>query len=93
MEKEKKQRVIVVTGKRKFAVARATIRKGTGIIRINSKSIETLKPEMLRLKIQEPLLIAGSDASGVDININTNGGGVIGQADAARQAIAKGLVE
>lgn len=92
-EEKKKERIVVVTGKRKVAVARASVRKGRGVVRINSKKLASVRPDVLRLKIEEPLLLASDAASGVDISITTRGGGVTGQADAARQAIARGLVE
>ncbi len=81
------------SGKRKTAIARATIKKGVGKIRVNKKPLEILEPELARLKISEPLLIAGDVASSIDIDVNVKGGGVMGQADAVRTAIAKGLVK
>ena len=91
-EKKKKAKIISVVGKRKSAVARATARKGTGKITINKKPLELHKPEMARMMIMEPLLIAGDVAKQVDIDINVHGGGVIGQADTVRQAVAKSLI-
>ncbi len=86
-------RVINSSGKKKTAVARATIKEGVGRVRINKKPLEICDPELARLKMQEPLILAGEEiASGVDISVNTRGGGVMGQADAARTAIAKGLL-
>ncbi|MBN2421019.1 30S ribosomal protein S9 [Candidatus Woesearchaeota archaeon] len=86
-------KIIATSGKRKKAVARATIREGTGKIKINSCPLSTINSEFVRLKIQEPLIIGVETASKLDIDINVNGGGAISQADAARLAIAKGLVE
>ena len=43
--------------------------------------------------MMEPLLIAGKAVDKVDINVNVNGGGIMGQADAVKTAIAKGLVQ
>jgi len=43
------------------------------------------------MKIQEPLIIAGERAKGVDISVSVNGGGFMGQAEAARIAIARSL--
>jgi small subunit ribosomal protein S9 len=79
------------TGTRKRAVARATARKGSGVVLVNSKPIGAY-PEIPRLAMTEPLLIAGDVARGVDITVNVRGGGLMGQADAVRQAIAKVLV-
>jgi small subunit ribosomal protein S9 len=48
---------------------------------------------LARLKIQEPLVLAGKQTSRIDINIDVNGGGVMGQAEATRTAIARGIIE
>ena len=82
------------SGKKKTAVARATVREGEGRVRINSQPVELVEPEMARLKMLEPFRIAGEDLrEGVDIDIDVNGGGFNGQADAVRTAIARGLVQ
>ena len=83
---------LVASGKRKTAVARAVIRKGQGRVRINKVPLEIHAPEMARLKIMEALTLAGDRSDGVDIDVNVHGGGVMGQADAIRTAIARGLV-
>jgi len=90
---ESKKKTIVVTGKRKSAVARATVRDGSGKVRINKTPLEIYTPELMRLKIKEPLVLANDLSRSVDIDVNVRGGGISGQADASRQAIAKGLVE
>ena len=84
---------VLTSGKRKRAIARAFANQGTGIVRINSIPIEFMQPKLIRLKMQEPLIIAGELASKVDISIQVRGGGTLGQADACRLAIAKALVE
>jgi small subunit ribosomal protein S9 len=81
------------SGKRKTAVARATIKKGNGKVRINKIPLEIFTPELARLKIMEPLKILGDRTTGVDIDINVKGGGVMGRADASRTAVAKALVD
>ncbi|CAM2953648.1 MULTISPECIES: 30S ribosomal protein S9 [Halobacterium] len=82
------------SGKKKTAVARATVSDGEGRVRINSQPVELVEPEMARLKMLEPFRISGSDLRGdVDIDIDVAGGGFAGQADAVRTAIARGLVE
>jgi small subunit ribosomal protein S9 len=85
--------IINTTGKRKEAVARAVIKKGDGRVRINSVPIEIYTPELARVKIMEPLNLAPQKASGVNIDVNVQGGGVMGQAEASRTAIAKALVQ
>jgi small subunit ribosomal protein S9 len=61
---------------------------------VNARPVELVEPEMSRLKMLEPFRIAGEDLrSDVDIDVRVSGGGVSGQADAVRTAIARGLVE
>jgi len=87
-------KVILVSARRKTAVARAVIREGRGRGRINGVPLEIYQPELARWKIMEPLLLAGKELwSKVDIDVNVRGGGVMGQASAARTAIARALVE
>jgi len=86
-------KTIHVSGKRKRAVARATLRQGKGRIRINNKLLDVHESKLARLKLREPLLLAGDVANNVDIDINVFGGGVNSQAEASRLAIAKALVE
>ena len=89
----RKKIIIQATGKRKKAIARATAKSGNGKIFINDKSLEIFEPEMLRLMIKEPLILAENIGKELDIDINVRGGGVFGQASAVRQAIAKALVK
>jgi small subunit ribosomal protein S9 len=84
---------INTSGKRKSAIARVTISQGTGLVRINHTPIEFVEPKMSRLKLMEPLILAGDAASKVDIDVRVSGGGVSGQAEASRLAIAKGLMK
>jgi small subunit ribosomal protein S9 len=92
-KKKKKKQGITSKAKKKNAVARAVIRKGTGKIRINKRSIALIEPMQLREMMFEPLIISGSLANEVDIEIETHGGGYMGQGIAARSAIAKALIE
>lgn len=92
-KKAMKKKFIFTVGKRKSAVARAVATPGSGIVKINKKPLDIIEPEPVRLFMSEPLLIAGDAAKDMDINVNVSGGGVFGQAEAARQAIAKALVE
>ena len=84
---------IIASGKRKRAIARATIRPGKGIVKINNRLLDFYEPKLARLKLREPLIIAGDLVNKVDISVNVVGGGITSQADASRLAIAKGLVE
>lgn len=85
--------IVLATGKRKAAVARATVRKGIGLVRFNDRPLELVEPELVRQKIQEPLLMIGDRARTLDISVQAQGGGVVGQASAARTAVARGLLE
>ena len=85
--------VINTSGKRKTAVARAVVKEGTGKVRINSVPVEAWVPELAKLKIMEPLTMVPEKAAKVDIDVEVSGGGVMGQADATRTAIAKAIVE
>jgi len=88
-----KRDVIVASGKRKTAIARATIKPGKGRIRINKVPLEIHTPEVAKAKILEPLLLAEGAWENLDITVNVRGGGFMGQAGAVRMAIARGLVE
>ncbi|MHA1965148.1 MAG: 30S ribosomal protein S9 [Candidatus Thorarchaeota archaeon] len=85
-------RVVVSTGKRKTSLAKATIRDGTGRIRINGRPLEIQQPELARMRIMEPLILFGEGWKRYDIKVRTKGGGFMSQADAVRMAIATGLV-
>ncbi|MEB3774663.1 MAG: 30S ribosomal protein S9 [Desulfurococcales archaeon] len=94
MSRQKLQRLVIATGKRKRAIATAVIRPGTGKVRINGVPLEIYPIEMARIKMMEPLLLAGQAIRNlVDIDVRVKGGGYMGQADAVRIAIARGLVE
>lgn len=93
VQKKKKIKVIHAIGTRKRAIARATIREGKGIVRINSIPLDHIEPRYRNMRIREALMIAGDLASNVDIDVNASGGGIWGQADAARTAIANALVK
>ena len=84
--------VVVSTGKRKTSLAKATIRDGTGRIRINGRPLEIQQPELARMRIMEPLILFGEGWKRYDIKVRAKGGGFMSQADAIRMAIATGLV-
>ena len=82
------------SGKKKTAIARATVRDGEGRVRIDGQPVELVEPELGRLKMLEPFRIAGDDIRDqIDVDVATQGGGVMGQADAVRTAIARGIVD
>lgn len=87
-------KVLLTSGKRKTAIARATVKAGKGRVRINNVPLEVLEPRIAREKIFEPLLMAGDDVWGqLDINVRISGGGFMGQAEAARTAVARALLK
>ena len=88
-----KRVVVNESGKRKTAVARATVRVGKGRVRINTTPVEVVNPEVARDKIMEPLLLSGDAWKSLDIDVNVEGGGFMGQAEASRMAIARALVK
>jgi small subunit ribosomal protein S9 len=88
------KRIVLTSGKRKTAVARATTKAGKGRVRINSVPLEIYPSELARMKIQEPLTLVGEKiTSKIDIIVRVKGGGVVGQADAIRTAIGRALVQ
>jgi small subunit ribosomal protein S9 len=93
MVTEEKKKTVFVVGKRKLAVARAKVEPGSGKIKINSIPLENWGNEYLREWIKEPLILSSDLWKKVDISVNVKSGGIMGQAEAIRQAIAKGLVE
>ena len=85
-------KAINTSGSRKKAIARATLKEGTGKLRINNLPLSSIGSEMVRMKMQEPLLFAAEITPKVDIQVSVKGGGVISQADAVRLAVARALV-
>lgn len=86
-------KIIHVSGKRKKAVARATLKEGKGIVRINGKLLDVYEPELSRMKILEPIMLAGDLIKKVDLKVTVFGGGCQAQADASRLAVARALME
>ncbi|MHA2063847.1 MAG: 30S ribosomal protein S9 [Candidatus Thorarchaeota archaeon] len=84
-------RVVVSTGKRKTSLAKATIKNGSGRIRINGRPLEVYQPEVAKMRIMESLILFGDGWKKFDIRIRVRGGGVMSQADAIRMSIATGL--
>jgi len=87
------KKITISSGKRKHAIARIAMRDGEGIIRINKIPLQSYGANLYRLKIQEPLILAGELAKKVNADLTVMGGGMNSQAEAARVAIAKALVE
>lgn len=85
--------VINTIGRRKTAVARLYLKDGEGKISINKKDYKEYFPLKQVQYIVEQPLEAVNKLSEFDIKINIKGGGTKGQAEAARLALARALVE
>lgn len=83
--------LIHVSGKRKRSIARATLRPGKGIVRVNRMHVDALNHYLPKMKILEPLLLAGPIAATVNIDVTVRGGGIMSQAEASRLVIARAL--
>lgn len=92
MEKEKRK--LVVAGKRKTSIAKATIAEGSGKVTLNKKPVSHF-PELQQLEINEPLMIAKNVLGELNFNIEVNvrGGGIASRVEAARLAIARAIIE
>ncbi len=87
------EKTTVASGKRKMAIARATVRKGRGDVRVNGKPLDIVEPMVVREKIREAVALAGDAAKNLDINVTVRGGGMMGQAESARLAVARGILD
>lgn len=91
-KKVAKPQVVFAKSKRKESVARASGRKGSGIVRVNSRLISVYEPRELRAIMLRPIYVSDITrdlARGIDITVNVNGGGVSSQAQAVSGAIAR----
>lgn len=85
--------IINTIGRRKTSIARIYLESGKGTITINDKELAKYFPsEILQTIVKQPLATLEVDGN-FDININVDGGGPKGQAEAIRLAIARALVE
>ena len=85
--------VVNTVGRRKAAVARVFVKPGKGQITINHKSLEDyFSLDILRFEVKQPLLVTETEGQ-FDVTINLDGGGIKGQAEAARMGIARALCE
>jgi small subunit ribosomal protein S9 len=91
-KKKASKKQVVVSARRKMAIARSSIKPGKGVVRINKINLNAIDNPFVKNLILEPLKIANDYVSQVDIDVTVNGGGQMGQAQAARSAIAKALV-
>lgn len=84
--------VLNAIGRRKSAVARVYLNEGKGNITINGKDLKVYFPsELMQYVVTQPLKVLNLTGN-FDINVNLDGGGVKGQAEALRLGIARALV-
>lgn len=86
-------KIIHTVGKRKSAIARAVAKEGNGRVRINKKPLEIMEPKYIKMRLMEPIILAGDALNNIDIDVVVKGGGIAGQMEAARTAIGKAIVE
>lgn len=86
-------KVVNSIGRRKAAVARIYVKEGSGIITINKRELKEYFPQSgLQYIVMQPLKTINVEAT-YDINVNLDGGGITGQAEALRLAISRALVK
>ncbi len=85
--------IINKIGRRKTAVARVYLSEGKGNVTINGKELETYFPlPMQQAKVVRPFELTDT-VKKYDVKVNVDGGGMTGQVEAVRMAIARALVE
>ena len=81
------------TGRRKSAVARVFIKRGTGLFTVNEKPLdEFFARETGRMIVRQPLKLTNHETT-FDIMVNVIGGGESGQAGAVRHGVTRALIE
>lgn len=87
--------ILTISGKRKRAIAKASVHEGSGIVRVNKRPIETFS-FLRRLRLLEPLRLAQDilkdKLKSINIDVNVRGGGIESQVEASRLAIARALI-
>lgn len=85
--------IINAIGRRKAAIARVFVSEGNGKITVNKRDLEVYFPSsILQYIVKQPLNTLGVVGK-YDINVNLDGGGFKGQAEALRLAIARALIK
>lgn len=86
-------KVVYTHGKKKNAIANAVVQPGKGSVTINRIPLNNVEPKPLRIRLFEPVLLAGfQHFKDLKVRVRVVGGGPTSQLYAARLAIAKGLV-
>lgn len=79
-------------GRRKTSTARAILRPGSGLWTVNGRDLREYFPRLLhRKRAEEALKVTGHDGA-YDVTVRVRGGGVSGQADAVRMAVARAVL-
>ena len=82
-----------ISGRRKEATAVVRLKKGTGVVTVNKKSIdEYFGRDVAKMIVRQPLVLT-KNAETFDVEAKVQGGGSFGQAGAIRLAISKALLE
>jgi len=82
----------VISGRRKEATAVVRLKKGSGVITVNKKSLDDyFGRDVAKMIVRQPLVLTSQDNS-YDLDIKVEGGGSFGQAGAIRLAISKALI-
>ena len=81
------------TGRRKSSVARVFIKKGTGLITVNGKSVEEYFGRQTSIMIVKQPLFLTNNVETFDIKVNVHGGGESGQAGAVRHGVTRALID
>ncbi len=85
--------VINATGRRKTAIARVYLKEGTGQVTVNKRDVKEYFPtSVLQYTVKQAFEVTQTENK-FDINVNLDGGGYKGQAEALRMAIARALVK
>lgn len=93
MPADTKGQLVQTFGRKKNAVAVATVRAGKGVMRVNGSPIDLIEPQSLRSKVLEPILLLGLKRfQNLDVRVRVRGSGYTSQVYAIRQAISKGVV-
>ncbi len=86
-------KVVNAVGRRKAAIARIYVKEGSGVITINKRELKDYFPQSgLQYIVMQPLTTLNAEGT-YDINVNLDGGGITGQAEALRLAISRALVK
>ena len=85
--------IINALGRRKKAIARIYIQDGKGEIVINNRDWKEYFPtSILQYVVQQPFILTNNESK-YDLKVNLDGGGITGQAEALRLAIARALIK